>query len=100
MEAMEQGGIIAWSILAVLVIMSVGSFYILFTKLLEQNKIMRQYNTVRSTFWRANTLSEGASKLEKNNPLGMIALQIGTSECLLTFPRQSHRQSQRRPLER
>ena len=35
MEAMEQGGIIAWSILAVLVIMSVGSFYILFTKLLE-----------------------------------------------------------------
>ena len=35
-EAMEQGGIIAWVILAVLVIMSVGSFYILITKLLEQ----------------------------------------------------------------
>ena len=30
-EAMEQGGVIAWSILAVLVIMSVGSFYILIT---------------------------------------------------------------------
>ncbi|WP_121116160.1 MotA/TolQ/ExbB proton channel family protein [Croceibacterium ferulae] len=67
LEAMEQGGVIAWSILTVLVIMSVGSFYILITKLLEQNKIMSQYKTVRSTFWRANSLSEGASKLEKNS---------------------------------
>ena len=30
-EAMEQGGVIAWFILSVLVIMSVGSFYILIT---------------------------------------------------------------------
>ena len=66
-EAMEQGGVIAWAILAVLVIMSVGSFYILITKLLEQNKIMRQYKVIRDGFWRANTLSEGASKLEKNS---------------------------------
>ena len=34
-EAMEQGGAIAWFIFSVLVIMSVGSFYILITKLLE-----------------------------------------------------------------
>ena len=67
MEAMEQGGAIAWTILAVLVIMSVGSFYILITKLLDQNKIMRQYREVRTNFWRANTLSEGATKLEKNS---------------------------------
>ena len=66
-EAMEQGGVIAWSILTVLVIMSVGSFYILITKLLEQNKIFRQYKGVRANFWRANTLQEGASKLEKNS---------------------------------
>lgn len=67
MEAMEQGGIIAWSILTVLVIMSVGSFYIMFTKLLEQNKINRQFNNVRSNFWRANSLKEGATKLDKNS---------------------------------
>lgn len=67
MEAMEQGGIIAWSILTVLVIMSVGSFYIMFTKLLEQNKIMSQYKGVRTHFWRAPTLKEGATKLEKNS---------------------------------
>jgi len=67
MEAMEQGGAIAWSILTVLVIMSVGSFYIMITKLLEQNKIMRQYKGVRSGFWRANSLKEGAAKLDKNS---------------------------------
>jgi len=67
MEAMEQGGIIAWSILTVLVIMSVGSFYILITKLLEQNKIMRQATGVRTNFWRAGNLRDGATKLDKNS---------------------------------
>ena len=67
MEAMEQGGPIAWSILAVLVIMSVGSFYILITKLLEQNKVLGQYKKVRTQFWRANSLEEGATKLDKNS---------------------------------
>jgi biopolymer transport protein ExbB len=67
MEAMNQGGVIAWSILTVLVIMSVGSFYILITKLLEQNKILSQYKGLRANFWRANTLNEGAAKLEKNS---------------------------------
>ena len=67
MEAMNQGGIIAWSIFGLLVIMSVGSFYILFTKLFEQNKIMKQYKGVQTNFWRANSLDDGAKKLEKNS---------------------------------
>jgi biopolymer transport protein ExbB len=67
MEAMEQGGPVAWSILTVLIIMSVGSFYILFTKLFEQNKIFKQYKAVESTFWRAASLREGAAKLEKDS---------------------------------
>jgi hypothetical protein len=36
-EAMEEGGPVAWSILGIMIIMSVGSFYILITKFLEQN---------------------------------------------------------------
>lgn len=66
-EAMNQGGVIAWSIFGVLVIMSVGSFYILITKLLEQRKIFNEYKSVRSQFWRAGTLREGATKLDKNS---------------------------------
>ena len=65
--AIKQGGTITLVILIVLIIMSVGSFYILITKLLEQQRIFSQYKNVRSSFWRANTLGEGATKLDKNS---------------------------------
>ena len=66
-EAMEQGAPISYIILGTLVIMSVGSFYILITKLLEQRKIFNEYKNVRGQFWRAGTLREGATKLDKNS---------------------------------
>ena len=66
-EAMEQGGFVAWFILGVMVIMSVGSFYILFTKLFEQRKVLAQYKAVRTQFWKAGSLRDGATKLDKNS---------------------------------
>ena len=66
-EALNQGGVIAYSIFTVLVIMSVGSFYILITKLLEQRKICSQYREIRAKFWQAPTLRDGAAKLDKNS---------------------------------
>jgi biopolymer transport protein ExbB len=67
MEALEQGGFIAYATVVILAIMSFGSFYILFTKWFEQAKIMRQARDLRATFWRAPSLREGANKLEKNS---------------------------------
>ena len=67
---MKEGGPVAWSILAVMVIMSVGSFYILFTKLFEQNKIMKQYKAVQTSFWRAGSLKEGANQARKRTAPG------------------------------
>ncbi|MFM7378042.1 MAG: MotA/TolQ/ExbB proton channel family protein [Erythrobacter sp.] len=72
-QAMKEGGPVAWSILTIMVIMSVGSFYIMFTKLFEQNKVMKQYKTVQSSFWRAASLKEGATKLEKDGPWRQLA---------------------------
>ncbi len=72
-EAMTEGGPVAWSILAIMIIMSVGSFYILFTKLFEQNKVLKQYKTLQTTFWRAPSLKEGATKLEKDGPWRQLA---------------------------
>ena len=72
-EAMKEGGPVAWSILAVMIIMSVGTFYIMFTKIFEQNKIMKQYKTVQTTFWRAATIKEGAAKLEKDGAWRQLA---------------------------
>jgi biopolymer transport protein ExbB len=56
-----------------MVIMSVGSFYIMFTKLFEQNKINKQYKAVQTTFWRAASLKEGAAKLEKDSAWRQLA---------------------------
>jgi biopolymer transport protein ExbB len=92
-EAMEQGGMIAWSILSVLVIMSIFSFYILITKLLDQNKILRQYKSVRSNFWRASTLNEGATKLEKNSAWRQLvddALAAEASHNKMTDTLEAH----------
>ena len=69
MEALFPDGkpnYIGIATLVILGIMSFGSFYIMFTKLFEQNKIMKQYGNI-STFWRAPSLREGAAKLEKNS---------------------------------
>jgi len=67
MEALEQGGVIAWSVFIVLVGMSVFSFFILFSKMIEQQKVINQGKKVRQTFWRSATIKEGAAKLEKNS---------------------------------
>ena len=92
-EAMEQGGVIAWSVLAILTIMSVSSFYILFSKLFEQNKVMKQGQAMRSTFWRAGTLKEGAAKLDKNSAYRQIvddAIKADADHAKLTDPVEAH----------
>ncbi|WP_260926413.1 MotA/TolQ/ExbB proton channel family protein [Novosphingobium sp. 9] len=65
-EAVQAGGFISYATVIIMGVMSFGSFYILFTKWFEQGKIMRQYREVRSSFWRAPTLREGVTKMEKN----------------------------------
>jgi len=65
-EALQQGGFIAYATVVILGIMSFGSFYILFTKWFEQNKILGQYKNL-GQFWRAASLREGAAKLDKNS---------------------------------
>ena len=67
MEALEQGGFIAYATVAILGIMSFGSFYILFTKWVEQAKVMRQSRELRTSFWKAPSLREGAAKLDKDS---------------------------------
>ena len=72
MEALEQGGTIAWTVFIILCAMSVGTFYILFTKLIEQQKVISQGKKVRATFWRSASLREASAKLEKNSAYKQI----------------------------
>ncbi len=70
--ALNEGGPISWAIFSVMVIMSVFSFYIMFTKLIEQQKVLNQAKQVRAQFWRAATLEEGAAKLDKNSAFRQV----------------------------
>ena len=70
--ALEEGGPVAQATFAILVLMSAASWYILFTKWFEQQKILRQGQRARENFWRASSLREGAAKLEKNSAYRQI----------------------------
>src|ERR1044072_4198906 len=66
--ALQQGGIVAQFTFGVLVIMSVGSWYIFFVKLFEQQKIIKEGRRARTVFWQSANLRDGATKLDKNGP--------------------------------
>lgn len=72
LAALEQGGIIAYATFGILVIMSAASWYIMFVKLFEQQKILNQGKRARTTFWQSANLREGATKLEKNSAYRQI----------------------------
>jgi len=65
-EALQAGGFISYATVTILGIMSFGSFFILFTKFYEQTKVTGQYKAI-AAFWRAPSLKEGVSKLDKNS---------------------------------
>ncbi len=91
--ALNEGGPISWAIFSVMVIMSVFSFYIMFTKLIEQQKVLKQAKEVQANFWRANSLEEGAAKLEKNSAFRQLVddgISAQKQHGLLTDPFESH----------
>jgi biopolymer transport protein ExbB len=93
MEALEQGGLIAQTVFGILVIMSIGTFYILFTKLIEQQKVINQGKKVRATFWRAPSLKEASAKLEKNSAYKQIVddgIKAQDEHTKLTDPVEAH----------
>ena len=72
MAALHQGGVIAWTVFIILVIMSLATWYVMFTKVFEQQKILNQYKRLRSSFWGTPTLRDGANKLERNSAYRQI----------------------------
>jgi len=92
-DALTQGGVIAWLTLGVLVIMSAGSWYIFFVKLIDQNRIIREGRRARTTFSQAPTLRESANKLDKNGAYRQIVedgLLAEEQHNKLTDPTDQH----------
>jgi len=65
-EALQAGGAISYTVVSILAIMSFGSFFILFTKWIDQNKVQKQARAL-SAFWKAPSLRDGAAKLDKDS---------------------------------
>ena len=92
-EALEQGGVIAWTVFLILVSMSVLSFFILFTKLIEQQKVINQAKGIRAGFWRAGSLKEGSAKLVKNSAYKQLVddgILAQEQHAKLTDPVEAH----------
>ncbi|MEI6418152.1 MAG: MotA/TolQ/ExbB proton channel family protein [Sphingomonadales bacterium] len=70
--ALTQGGPMAWTVAALLVIMSLGSWYIIITKYLDRKKVLAEARELEKKFWTASDLKTGASKLDKNSPFRQI----------------------------
>lgn len=90
---LKEGNAVTWATFIILLIMFVGSLYILFTKLFEQNKVMKQGRDMQASFWRAPTLAEGAGKLERNSAYRQIvddALRAQSDHGKLSDPVEAH----------
>jgi biopolymer transport protein ExbB len=68
-----QGDMVAKSTLLIMVIMSMGSWYVIFIKLAEQNKLGKQAKEAHDKFWSASTMRQGADALEEASAFRFIA---------------------------
>jgi biopolymer transport protein ExbB len=74
LQALWKGGdYVAKTTLAILAIMSIGSWYIIVTKVYEQFKMNSQAKAAGKTFWTAPTLKQGADSLKAGSPFRFIA---------------------------
>ena len=69
----KQGDFVSRGTLIILVIMSMGSWYIMFVKVYEQMKLFRQARDVAANFWQAGSISEGTNNLKEGSPFRYIA---------------------------
>jgi biopolymer transport protein ExbB len=67
------GDIVERSVLALLGVMSVGTWYIFIMKFLEQSRLIGQARLVERRFWSSGSLNEGIDKLPKNSVFRSVA---------------------------
>jgi biopolymer transport protein ExbB len=69
----KQGDFIARSTLVILIIMSVGTWYIAIVKLIEQSRLFKDWREAEEKFWAAKGVSAGAAALREDSAFRFIA---------------------------
>ena len=64
---------VAKTVLILLLVMSMSSWYVLAVKLIEQTKMGRQARIASAQFWSAGTVEQGCAKLDANSAFRFIA---------------------------
>jgi biopolymer transport protein ExbB len=67
------GDLIARSVLILLAIMSLSSWYVILTKLWDQRKLKQSARIVEKQFWTAPSLKDGVERLKKGDDFRAIA---------------------------
>ena len=75
--AVWNGGVVSRGTLIILAIMSMGSWYIMITKLIDQMKIFKQSKETNQKFWKAPSIAAGSAQLTDGSPFRFIA-ETGT----------------------
>jgi biopolymer transport protein ExbB len=70
-----QGDVVAKGTLVIMIIMSMASWYVIFTKLWEQRKLMKSGAAASQTFWNAGSVKAGVGTLEEGSAFRYIAEQ-------------------------
>ena len=69
---LDHGDWVSKGTLAILVIMSMGTWYILIVKLFEQFRLMKESNEVGEAFWAAGSLQQGIDGLKEGSAFRFI----------------------------
>jgi biopolymer transport protein ExbB len=69
----NTGDIVARSVLILLVIMSLASWYVILTKLWDQRKLKQSARVVEKQFWSAPSVKDGVDRLKKGDEFRGIA---------------------------
>jgi biopolymer transport protein ExbB len=72
-----EGDFVSKGTLIILSLMSMGSWYIIITKLIDQMKIFKQAAEVQQKFWKASSIAAGSAALKDGSPFRFIA-ETGT----------------------
>jgi biopolymer transport protein ExbB len=68
-----HGDAVSYTVMGILLIMSLVSWYIIFTKLWDQYRLGKSVKAVEKSFWSAGTAREGADRLPKDDDFRIIA---------------------------
>jgi biopolymer transport protein ExbB len=68
-----QGDVVAKGTLLILVLMSMGSWYVIITKFFEQSKAAKFAAAAKENFWSASSLRQGTDGLAEDSPFRFIA---------------------------